>query len=205
MDLQYVYQKFRNEFGKQCVFYDKGPELIDTFPPKTFLRRDYIHRNPVSQHTQCSAIQAEHDANTVSTKYLNNSMNHTEGGWPKDVNINDEDQPKRYRRKIEKDELYVGTVLQLAKNVENCILQNTSVNIYQHYFTDLEPAPLVEKNSARTVNVYSDQCAIKRPVNHISWSPDDGTKLAITYCNMDFQSTVLNQSPNSYIWEVGMC
>lgn len=87
--------------------------------------------------------------------------------------------------------------------MEHCILQNNSVNIYQHYFHDLEPAPLVERSSARTVNVYQDQCAVKRPVTHVSWSPDDGSKLAITYCNMDFQSTVMNQSPNSYIWTVG--
>lgn len=68
---------------------------------------------------------------------------------------------------------------------------------------DTDPAPLVEKSTSRTVNVYQDQCSVKRPVHHISWSPDDGTKLAVTYCNMEFQSTVMDQSPNSYIWTVG--
>lgn len=203
MDTTYVYTKLRNEFGKQCIFSDKGPDLIDNFPSTSVYLREYILRNPVNRSVQCSFIQAEHECNTQRAKYTSSYMNHTEGGWPKDININDEDAPRRYRRKIEKDESYAHTVLQLAKNMEYCILQNNSVNIYQHYFTDTEPAPLAENSTSRTVNVYQDQCQVKRPVTHLSWSPDDGTKLAITYCNMDFQSTVMNQSPNSYIWSVG--
>lgn len=36
----------------------------------------------------------------------------------------------------------------------------------------------------------------------MSWSPDGGTKLAITYCNLDFQKNTADISPNSYIWEM---
>lgn len=203
METQYVYTKYRADFGKPVLFSDEGPTLIDTSSPNPKQLRDYIYRNPVDQEIQCSGIQSEHEVNTECAEYSTRSMNHTEGGWPKDINLHDEDQPKRYRRKIEKDEIYVSTILELSKNIEHSILQNNSINIYEHYFNDLEPAPLVEKNSSRTVNVYQDQCAIKRPITHISWSPDAGSKLAVTYCNMEFQSTVLNQSPNSYIWEVG--
>ena len=38
-------------------------------------------------------------------------------------------------------------------------------------------------------------------MSHLSWSPDGGTKLAITYCNTDFQKNTPNLSMNSYIWE----
>ena len=41
----------------------------------------------------------------------------------------------------------------------------------------------------------------QRPVSHMSWSPDGGSKIAITYCNLDFQKNTPNLSPNSYIWE----
>lgn len=115
METQYVYTKFRSEFGKQCLFTDRGPELIDNYPSTNKFLREYIYRNPVDQEVQCSFVQAEHEINTERAKYVNNFMNHTEGGWPKDININDEDQPKRYRRKIEKEESYAQTVLQLAK------------------------------------------------------------------------------------------
>lgn len=40
-------------------------------------------------------------------------MHHVEGGWPKDINMHDLEQTVRYRRKIEKDELYIHTMLQM--------------------------------------------------------------------------------------------
>lgn len=88
--------------------------------------------------------------------------------------------------------------------MENCILQNNAINIYQQYFSDVEPTPLVERSSARTVNVYQDQSIPARPVTHISWSPDNQTKLAVSHCNLMFQAVVPNQNAHSYIWQVGM-
>lgn len=41
----------------------------------------------------------------------------------------------------------------------------------------------------------------QRPISHLSWSPDGGFKLAITYCNTDFQKGSSGLSLNSYIWE----
>lgn len=38
-------------------------------------------------------------------------------------------------------------------------------------------------------------------MSHLSWSPDGGSKLAITYCDLDFQKRVSSLSPVSYIWE----
>ncbi|XP_064216038.1 dynein intermediate chain 3, ciliary isoform X2 [Tribolium castaneum] len=86
--------------------------------------------------------------------------------------------------------------------MDNCILQNNAINIYQQYFSDVEPTPLVERSSARTVNVYQDQSTPSRPVTHISWSPDNQTKLAVSHCNLSFQAVVPNQTTHSYIWEV---
>lgn len=41
-------------------------------------------------------------------------VNHVEGGWPKDVNPEEMEQTIRYRKKVEKDENYVNTVIQLG-------------------------------------------------------------------------------------------
>lgn len=204
MDLEYVYTKIRSEFGKQCLFSDKPVELIDSLKPNPKAIREYIYRNPVNQQTQCSQTFAKHAVSTDSAKYVNSSMNHAEGGWPKDINIYDEEQPRRYRRKIEKEEIYVSTILKLTDNMEGSIIQNTSVNIYQHYFVGLEPCRPIDKNSVRTVNVYQDPSIIKRPITHISWSPNTSTKLAIAYCDMDFQP-VYSVPPcyYSFIWDVG--
>lgn len=202
MDIQYSYQKKRNEFGRQCLFSDKGPDVLDNYLPDRKLFKEYILKDPISRSTQCAPVQAEHFLNTTRAEFSNMGINHVEGGWPKDVNMTDEEQTKRYRRKIEKDEGFNHTMMQLFKNMENCILQNNAVNIYQQYFSDVEPTPLVERSSARTVNVYQDQSVPTRPITNISWSPDNQTKLAITHCNMQFQSYVARETPFSYIWEV---
>ncbi|XP_018577180.1 dynein intermediate chain 3, ciliary-like [Anoplophora glabripennis] len=202
MEVQYAYQKKRSEFGRQCLFSDRGPELIDNFPSDKQLHKNFLLRDPVSRSTQCAPIQAEHYLNTMRAEFTNSSMNHVEGGWPKDVNTADEEQTKRYRRKIEKDEGYYHTMMQLFKNMENCILQNNAINIYQQYFSDVEPTTLVERSSARTVNLYQDQCNPTRPITHISWSPDNQTKLAVSHCNLIFQPKGQRDSTFSYIWEV---
>ena len=41
-------------------------------------------------------------------------MNHTEGGWPKDVNPAEVEQTIRYRKKVEKDEAYIATIMKLG-------------------------------------------------------------------------------------------
>ena len=45
----------------------------------------------------------------------NKSVHHIEGGWPKDVNIQEQDQVNRYRKKIEKDELYLHSLQRLIQ------------------------------------------------------------------------------------------
>ena len=108
----------------------------------------------------------------------------------------------RYRRKIEKDENFINQVMSLAESMEHCIFQNNAVNIYENYFDDLEPAPLSEKSTSRTLNVFRDPNENRRPVTHLSWSPDGGTKLAVSHCNMNYKVAMLEKNMESYIWQV---
>lgn len=43
----------------------------------------------------------------------------------------------------------------------------------------------------------------QRPISHLSWSPDGGFKIAITYCDSSFSSASrqLYTNSSSYIWE----
>ena len=50
-----------------------------------------------------------------------------EGGWPKDVNPGEVEQTIRYRKKVEKDEMYVNTIVQLGSVMEHCIKQNNAI------------------------------------------------------------------------------
>ncbi len=41
-------------------------------------------------------------------------MNHTEGGWPKDINSAEVEQTIRFRKKVEKDETYMQIIQDLG-------------------------------------------------------------------------------------------
>ena len=45
----------------------------------------------------------------------NRGMNHSEGGWPKDINPAEAEQTIRFRKKMEKDEVYIQTVMRLGQ------------------------------------------------------------------------------------------
>ena len=53
------------------------------------------------------------------------------------------------------------------------------------------------------VLTYRDPNELKRTSTHISWFPDGPRKLAIAYCNLEFQGSSPNTSFDSYIWDVG--
>ncbi|CRK89583.1 CLUMA_CG003276, isoform A [Clunio marinus] len=198
-----IFPKERKNFGKQCLFVDKR-FLMVAIPPKPYEFKDYIQRNPVDVGTQLSKQYAFSEANTMSATFDKKGMFHTEGGWPKDVDISDIEQKIRYRRKLEKDDAYIKQLPQMLEAAEFCILQNNAVNIYEHYFENLKlkEAPIAETCQSRTSNVYKDIDKPLRQVNHLSWSPDGGVKIAVTYCNKNFLKSHLGCSCNSYIWDV---
>lgn len=92
-------------------------------------------------------------------------------------------------------------VFQLA---EHFINQNNSIDIYQPYFTDPNCQKMqTTAPSFRTVAVMSDPSEPTRPVQHISWSPDQGTLIAVSYANMEFQSADPESSPDSFVFDLG--
>lgn len=52
--------------------------------------------------------------NTERFETETRGINHTEGGWPKDINSAEVEQVMRFRKKVEKDEMYVNTIQQLG-------------------------------------------------------------------------------------------
>jgi dynein intermediate chain 2 len=89
--------------------------------------------------------------------------------------------------------------------VEHYINQNNAIDVYQSYFTD----PSCQKMqtlapSFRTMAVMSDPCDPTRPVQHISWSPDQGKLVAVSYADMRFQAANPENSPDSFIFTLGI-
>lgn len=52
--------------------------------------------------------------NTERFETGSRGINHTEGGWPKDVNPQELEQVTRFRKKVEKDEVYIQTIQNLG-------------------------------------------------------------------------------------------
>ncbi|XP_041073166.1 dynein intermediate chain 2, axonemal [Carcharodon carcharias] len=204
MEIVYVYTKIRSEFGRQCNFSDRPAELHADILPDPTLAENFIEKNPVDVFIQVSKDMSEHEVNTERFKTETRGINHVEGGWPKDINANDLEHTIRYRKKVEKDENYVYTIMQLGSLMEHCVKQNNAINIYEEYFEDKgEYVERVEEPSAaKTINVFSDPNEIKRTVSHLSWHPDQGRKLAISYCCLEFQRAADNMSYDSYIWDM---
>lgn len=101
----YFYVKERRRFGRHYNFY-RNNSVIAHFPPNRALQREFILRDPIDRSLQNISRTAVHSLNTDNVEYKSRGVNHTEGGWPKDVNCMDEEQTIRQRKKIERDEQY---------------------------------------------------------------------------------------------------
>ncbi|CAF3700183.1 unnamed protein product [Rotaria sp. Silwood1] len=202
MDIQYVYTKKRSEFGRQVHFTDRPVEVVADIQPNPELIHEYVARNPVDIGVQNVREFSEHWVNTVRFETENRGINHVEGGWPKDVNPLEPDQTSRFRKKTEKEDGYGRAILSLGHSIEHTIKQNNAIDIYENYFQHLEPDVVEEAPYAKTINIYRDPHSTPRTANHISWYADGPRKIAVSYCNLEFQSATSDSFIDSYIWDI---
>ncbi|KAJ1340367.1 hypothetical protein BSLG_005009 [Batrachochytrium salamandrivorans] len=202
MEIVFVYQRKRKEFGRQTLFTERPAELTVNIPPEPTYIKNYVERNPCHAEVQCAPEKSEHEVNTESFSFTNRGILHTQGGWPKDVDPTDVEHTIRYRKKIEKDEEYMRSIKTLGESMEHCIKQNNAIDIYEEYFVESVDTISAESPSAKSVNVYRDPNEIKRSASYLSWYPEDGHKIAVAYSVLDFQKMPANMSLDSYIWDI---
>ncbi|KAM9794479.1 dynein axonemal intermediate chain 2 [Syngnathus typhle] len=203
MEIVHEYTKPRRDFGRQCLFSDRPAELLADVPPDLDLALQFMTRSRSAQALQCSRDMSEHQVNTERFESESRGINHVEGGWPKDINPQEMEQTIRFRKKVEKDENYLNSLMQLGDVIGHCVGQNTAVDIYQKYFEDEEPRDQSqEPPSAKTINVFRDPNQVKRTVTCLSWHPDGGRKLAAAYSCLEFQKASTDMSPDAYIWDM---
>ncbi|XP_041664047.1 dynein intermediate chain 2, axonemal [Cheilinus undulatus] len=203
MEIVHVYSRPRAEFGRQCLFSDRPAELLVDIPPDPSLALLYIQKTPRDQALQARWEMSEHQVNTERFESESRGINHVEGGWPKDINPQEMEQTIRFRKKVEKDEGYITSVVQLGQVMEHCIRQNNAIDIYQEYFEEEEEEEEnQEPPSAKTINVFRDPNELSRTVTGLSWHPDGGRKLAAAYSCLEFQKASRELSLDSYIWDI---
>lgn len=150
-----MHMKGRRTFQQPCQFHDSNRLELHEVGDKA-LGHDYIIRPQNDKAIQCGVTLALSTCNTDNIVYASKAVVHVEGGWPKDVSAGDAEQVARHRKKIERDDNYAKQTIELCKKLENIILQNNAINIYQNYFKDLDPLPIAEKCSAKTPNTFKD-------------------------------------------------
>ncbi|XP_062507581.1 dynein axonemal intermediate chain 2-like, partial [Corticium candelabrum] len=204
MEIVYVYTRKRSEFGRQCNFSDRGVELNSDIVPDDTLAAQFIDKNPCDKMLQNAPEMSEHEVNTMRFETESRGMNHVEGGWPKDVNASEMEQTLRFRKKVEKDEGYIQTVVRMGEVMEHCIKQNNAVDIYEEYFEGLNDVVSNEPPSAKTINVFRDpnEAVFKRSVSSISWHPDGARKVAVSHAVLEFQRAPPSMCKHSYIWNL---
>lgn len=283
MEIVHVYQKQRKEFGRVPQFELSEISVIVDLPPQSKKKRDYIVRNPCSVETQCYPNLSVHSTNTETTSVLDKGQNHLEGGWPKDVNVEDPESKKRFLRKIEGQERYGLSIAKIGKEMEARLKQNqifdiditetffdTPVTVLQQTYSTVEPPKTEKKEEKETekeeeknnevnneenedilgiekvtkekvvidfdeINGLNDVInseteasivtVLKDPLNKygnrtascISWLPTDGSKIAVSYCDLNFgkrtessgenqeneeQSNFSSKHIESYVWNL---
>ncbi|EZA62230.1 Dynein intermediate chain 3, ciliary [Ooceraea biroi] len=202
MLIHYAYIKPRSQFGKQCIFEKTDSIVEENILPSPKLMQDYILRSRCHRDVQKSEQFSLHEMQTITTATKESGMLHLEGGWPREINVKDEEAVLRFRRRVEKDDNWAPRMRKLIDPMEHCILQNNTIDIYENYFDNMVSTSLILPRVVRIANVYADPQPIVRPANHLSWSPGAQDRLAASYSFAEFETKPSGVIPCSYIWDI---
>ncbi|XP_017482713.1 PREDICTED: dynein intermediate chain 3, ciliary [Rhagoletis zephyria] len=189
---QYIYSRERRRFGRQPLLSDRT-QLMLSIQPSHRIRSTYILRNPMDRTTQLSEQMAFSWVETENVTYGEHGMYHYEGGWPREVNINDEESTMRYRKKIERDDNWGMQVTNLIHTSIDVTAQNSAVNIYQEFFVDLPPElgkDIRTPFEARQCNIFHDPQNPVRPITVIDWMPNEKKRFLSQPTNFNFTAPV---------------
>ncbi|XP_054735169.1 dynein intermediate chain 3, ciliary [Anastrepha obliqua] len=172
---QYIYSRERRRFGRQPLLSDRT-QLMLSIQPSQRTRTSYILRNPMNRSTQLSDQMAYSWVETENVTYAEHGMYHYEGGWPREVNINDEESTLRYRKKIEREDNWGIQVTHIIHSSMDVAAQNSAINIYQEFFVDLPPElgqDIRMPFEARQCNIFHDPQTPARPITILDWMPSE--------------------------------
>uniref|UniRef100_A0A3Q2ZB57 Dynein intermediate chain 2, axonemal-like n=1 Tax=Hippocampus comes TaxID=109280 RepID=A0A3Q2ZB57_HIPCM len=119
MEIVHEYVKLRSDFGRQCLFSDRHVELLVDLPPNPKLAMQFVLKETRDLGVQGCWEMSEHEVNTERIEYDIQGINHVEGGWPKDINSLEMEQTIRFRKKVEKDEIYMNSIQVLGERPES--------------------------------------------------------------------------------------
>lgn len=200
----YVYTKGRRQFGRQCCFVEVKEHIFDK-PTDPEILAQHISRNPVNCEAQQILQYALSEVNTVDKTYKPNGMTHIEGGWPKDINIFDEEQTIRYKKRLEREDKYDTVLKKLCESMIHTIRENNAVNIFQNYFPDEEFSTAQDvccenfsMNLIRQYNcsILKDACA-----NRVHFCPKLSDEMVVSI-SPTAPTPTTEEAHDSYVWNI---
>lgn len=203
MDINFICTRKRKEFGKPCAFVDVSPTFVSEIDPNPLQRDEFVILSTADRTIDNSTRMCAHEVNTVSHPTESRGMNHMEGGWPAKIDSIDEDSTARFRKNVEKDKVYVNTVRSLSDFLENFIMENNSIDIYEEYFEG-ERIKRSSDYSVRNISIFPDIEASYRSVTDLCWTTDS-SKLAAVYSLKQTNVYPKNPCSNSYVWDIENC
>ncbi|XP_061390070.1 dynein intermediate chain 3, ciliary-like [Musca vetustissima] len=199
---QFGYTRERRRFGRQCLFSDRNQLMLSINPSKR-QRCQFVLRNPVHQATQLGRQLAYTIMETENVTLAEHGMYHYEGGWPKEVNIKDEESTLRHRKKIERDDNWGGQVIGLIHHAVDVAEKNTTMNIYQDFFVDLTTESgggggedIKSAFESRQKNIFHDPEIIRRPVSVLDWTPNDVRRFLVLHTNIPLERPLPGEEAN---------
>lgn len=198
-----VINRQRKDFGQQCLFSDDNKILIDE-KPDYVLQKKFIRKDPLHCAIQNVPEWAAAETSTVSTKYDSIGVNHIEGGWLKDLNMLDEEQTMRYKRRIERGPKYEYQMKHLSNRTEHIVYQNASINIFEPYFENNDFEPINDRNdtSINSLRDFSFSDKNNQMANYLCFSPETGEHLAVAYSSRLFSVQEISDNNPSCIWDL---
>eukprot|EP00927_Polykrikos_kofoidii_P047206 TRINITY_DN4130_c0_g2_i1.p1 TRINITY_DN4130_c0_g2~~TRINITY_DN4130_c0_g2_i1.p1 ORF type:complete len:575 (-),score=107.07 TRINITY_DN4130_c0_g2_i1:465-2189(-) len=201
-DYFHVYIKLRKDFGRFCNFDDVDAQILAATDRDPKLGDKYVEQTILSLVEDNIPIYSEHSVNTARVQTKSRGMIHVEGGWPKEVDAAEAVDTMKWRKKMDKDPSFVGVVRQLTKQTVTCLMQNNTIDLFEHYFHKEEPEHLPELLTMKTIALFKDPSDEKRSVTKISWHPEGPTKLVGSYSCLRFQRMSEEMPLNSFIWDI---
>jgi dynein intermediate chain 2 len=157
----------------------------------------------VSLGFQAHPLQSLHEIITDSSIVVHHGMNHTEGGWSKDIDPSDGDRVAIEKKTIESQESYLAQLRTSSASVSKALFQNTTLNIYDHVFADCAGDYGTESANMQLLTVIRDtEAKSLRWVSDTSWHPEDPSVIAVAYSSNPTQTGYVDVPVQSFVWDV---
>lgn len=203
-EITYSYSRPARDFGRMPEFQANDSEILTDIAPNEVVKERYTTQAPKETQVQNVAQLSEASTNTDSVRMKCHAQFHGEGGWPHAVDPTEFEEKMKYCKKVEREEGYLSTCARLVDQcVEQCVKQNTALDIYGRYFPEppLHEDENLEPASVKVLSVFKDPSQEKRTAAALSWQ-NDGRKIAVGYSRLKFQSQTPTMSTNSHIWDI---